>query len=184
MKRDVHSFELNLGENAPYFSLPATDGKLYSLSDFSKANVFVVVFTCNHCPYSRSYEERLVEISKLYKAKGVELIGICSNDAEDFPEDAFGLMVEKSKSLGFAFPYLHDEKQQVARAYDAHCTPEVYVFDRSKTLVFHGMVDDNAEHPEAVKEHYLRDAIESALAGEAPKTPQTFVIGCSIKWKN
>lgn len=184
MKRDVHSFELSLGEQAPYFSLPATDGKIYSLSDFASSSALVVVFTCNHCPYSRSYEERLAAIARRYQPLGVGMVGICANDAEDFPEDDFERMVEKSKLHGFPFPYLHDEQQHVARGYDAVCTPEVYVFDRKKTLIYHGMIDDNAEHPEQVKEHYLIAAIDAALAGETPQVQQTHVIGCSIKWKN
>lgn len=184
MKRDVHTFELNLGEQAPYFSLPATDGKIYSLADFSAVQALVVVFTCNHCPYSRSYETRLADIARRYQPMGVGMVGICANDADDFPEDSFERMVEKSELLGFPFPYLHDEKQHVARGYDAVCTPEAYVFDRKKTLIYHGMVDDNAEHPEEAKERYLINAIEAALAGETPKIQQTAVIGCSIKWKN
>lgn len=184
MKRDVHSFELGIGEKAPYFSLRATDGKIYSLSDFAGAAALVVIFTCNHCPYSRSYEQRLCELAKLYQPKGVKLIGICANDAEDFPEDDFERMVEKSKALGFPYPYLHDEKQIVARAYDAVCTPEAYVFDRQKALVYHGMIDDNADQPDQVKSRYLIDAIDAVLAGEAPSVQQTAVIGCSIKWKS
>lgn len=184
MKRDVPSFEFTLGEQAPYFSLPATDGKIYSLSDFNSAEALAVVFTCNHCPYSRSYEGRLAEIAARYRPRGLALVGICSNDAEDFPEDDFSRMVEKSKLLGFPFPYLHDEKQHVARAYDAACTPEVFLFNRKKILVFHGMIDDNADRPDEVKERYFQDALDATLEGALPKIQQTAVIGCSIKWKN
>src|SRR5437762_1753302 len=130
MERHPSAVSFNLGEKAPYFSLPATDGKIYSLSDFTGSQAFAVVFTCNHCPYAQAYESRLTALVKRYHAAGLRMVAICANDADGYPEDSFPQMVERSRSLGFPFPYLHDENQSVAQAYDAACTPEVYLFDR------------------------------------------------------
>jgi peroxiredoxin len=184
MERPVDEGTLLLGEKAPYFSLPATDGRIYSLSDFADAKALLVVFTCNHCPYSRNYEQRLSEIAARYCPEGMGMVGICANAGEDYPEDSFEHMVEKSQNLGFPFPYLHDEKQIVARAYDAACTPECYLFNHQMQLVYHGWVDDNAERPDLVTSPDLKNAIEAVLAGKTPPLQQTAVIGCSIKWRD
>lgn len=184
MERPAASSTLCVGERAPYFSLPATDGKIYSLSDFVDARALLVVFTCNHCPYSRAYERRLVEIARRYAPQGLSLVAICSNNSDDYPEDSFDRMVEKSRTLGFAFPYLQDEQQIVARAYDAACTPEAYLFDASKRLVYHGWIDDNHERPELVRHPDLVLAVEATLAGQLPARQLTPVIGCTIKWKD
>ncbi|MFN8391009.1 MAG: thioredoxin family protein [Bdellovibrionota bacterium] len=184
MERPANEVTLLIGEKAPYFSLPATDGKIYSLSDFAECRALLVVFTCNHCPYSRAYEQRLCELASRYRPEGMGMVAICANDADDYPEDSFEQMVEKSKSLGFAFPYLHDEKQVVARAYDAACTPEAYLFDREMKLAYHGWIDDNSQHPEKVTSPALKNAIEAVLAGQTPSPQLTPVLGCTIKWQD
>ncbi len=183
MERPAASSTLAIGERAPYFSLPATDGKIYSLSDFADAKALLVVFTCNHCPYSRAYERRLVEIAKRYQPQGLGIVAICSNNAEDFPEDSFEQMIEKSRSLGFPFPYLQDEQQSVARAYDAACTPEAYLFNTAKELVYHGWIDDNHGGMELIQHPDLVNAIEATFSGELPPKQLAPVIGCTIKWK-
>ena len=184
MERQAQAVTLLVGEKAPYFSLPATDGRIYSLSDFASSRALLVVFTCNHCPTSRAYEGRLGDIARRYRSEGLGLVAICSNDQDDYPEDSFEQMVEKSKSMGFPYPYLHDEKQIVAKAYDAACTPEAYLFDSSMKLAYHGWIDDNADHPQAVTAPDLQIAIEAVLAGKVPEKQLTPVIGCSIKWQD
>ncbi len=183
LERDSNTLQLKLGEKAPYFSLKGTDGKIHTISDFLTTKAFVVIFTCNHCPYAQSYEKRLISLAKDYQPRGAQFVAICANDSVGFPEDDFNRMVEKSSQLSLPYPYLHDESQAVAKAYDAACTPETYVFDSQHRLQYHGRIDDNYRQPEQVKSHDLRDAIEAVLAGETPKHQLTSAIGCSIKWK-
>lgn len=184
MERDPNQSALQLGHPAPYFSLPATDGKIYSLSDFSDAAALIVVFTSNHCPYARAYEQRLCAFSDWCKERNAALVAICSNDGVLFPEDSFDQMIEKSRNLNFAFLYLQDESQSVARAYDAAATPEAYVFDSGKKLRYHGAIDDNHADADRVEHHYLRDAVLAILDGLSPQPAQTPVLGCSIKWRS
>ena len=126
----MHSNGMPLGTVAPPFSLPGVDGETYSLDSFSDAELLVVVFTCNHCPYAIACEDRLVAIQSDYGDKGVRLVAINPNDAEKYPDDSFDKMKERAAAKDFNFPYLRDESQEVARAYDAACTPDVFVFDR------------------------------------------------------
>ncbi|MCC6954578.1 MAG: thioredoxin family protein [Deltaproteobacteria bacterium] len=184
MQRTADSFKLALGDKAPYFSLKATDSKIYSLRVFADSKALCVIFTCNHCPYAQAYEKRLIDIALAYAPKNIRFVAICSNDADGYPEDSFERMVEKSQTLGFPFPYLHDEKQIAARAYDAACTPEAYVFDGEQRLVYHGSIDDNHKEPAEVKAHYLRDALDAILSERQPEIPLTGCLGCSIKWKD
>jgi len=183
MEREPNSISLALGEKAPYFNLRGTDNKIYCITDFAEARALVVCFLSNYCPYCISYDERLVGLAQKYKEQGLSFVAICSNDPVGFPEDSFEKMIEKSQQLGFAFPYLQDDKQEAAKAYDAECTPEVYLFDSEQKLAYHGRIDDNFREPKAVESHDLRDAIEAVLAGEKPRAALTPVVGCSIKWK-
>lgn len=184
MERQAENITLSIGEKAPYFSLAGTDGKLYTISDFKGYNATLIVFTCNHCPYAKAYESRLCNIANKYKPNGLATIAICSNNADAYPEDSFEMMVERSKQLGFPFPYLHDEKQIVANAYDALCTPEAYLFDSEMNLAYHGWIDDNAYNPEFVKSADLQNAIEAVLQQKTPPKQLTPVIGCSLKYSN
>lgn len=183
MQRDATGLSLAIGEKAPYFSLKATDGKIYSISDFRNGKPLVVIFTCNHCPYAQAYEGRIVELAKEYQEHGVQFIAICANDSVGYPEDDFEHMVEKSKKLGYPFPYLHDESQTAAKAYDAACTPEVYVFDGEHKLCYHGRVDDNYQDRTQVTSQDLRKALAAVVMGENPDPALTPAIGCSIKWR-
>ncbi len=183
MEREAAGLKLKLGSRAPYFSLKGTDGRIYSLEEFKPAKCLVLIFTCNHCPYAQAYEQRICSLAELYKPRGAQFVGICSNDSRGFPQDSFENMVEKSKLLRYPFPYLHDDTQVTARAYDAACTPECYVFDGERKLAYHGRVDDNYREPSAVTHHDLADAIEAVLEGRQPETPLTPAMGCSIKWK-
>ena len=183
LQRESTGLKLQLGEKAPYFSLKGTDGKIHSIADYTAVKALVVVFTCNHCPYAQSYENRLCSLARQYQPLGAHFVAICSNDAVGFPEDDFTRMVEKSQKLNLPYPYLQDETQAVAKAYDAACTPEVYVFDRDHRLQYHGRVDDNYQDAAQVKSHDLKNAIEAVLAGEQPAAQLTPAMGCSIKWK-
>lgn len=183
MIRDATHSKLQIGMKMPYFSLRGTDGRIYSAAEFRSRQAIVIVFTCNHCPFSQAYEMRLIDLAKRFAPLGVQVVTICSNDAVSFPNDSFEQMVEKSRSWGFPFPYLHDETQIAARAFDAVCTPECYLFDEERRLRYHGRIDDNYADPERVTRQDLALAIEAVLAHQEPETPLTSLEGCSIKWQ-
>lgn len=174
---------LNIGDQAIDFSLPNVDHKKLSLVDFADKEAIAVIFSCNHCPYVRAWEGRMVQIQADYADKGVQLIAVNANDARAYPDDSFARMQERAQEKGFNFPYLYDATQETARAYGAERTPEVFLFDRDRTLRYHGAIDDNYEDPGAVKIHYLRDALEATLARQAVSTGETPPVGCTIKWK-
>lgn len=171
------------GTEAPPFALPGVDGRTWSLEDFSDARALVVIITCNHCPYAKAYEDRFVALQREYEGRGVRLVAINPNDDRAYPEDSFDAMKKRAKDKGFNFPYLRDESQEVARAYDAVCTPDIYLFDAHRRLVCQTRFDDDWQHPERVRRRYLREAIEAVLAGEALPFEPIMPMGCSIKWK-
>lgn len=173
---------LSIGSVAPEFNLEATDGNFYSLNSFSGKKVFIVVFSCNHCPYVQAYEERIKQIQKDY-AETLQVIAINSNDDVQYPDDSFLEMKKRADLKEFNFLYLRDADQTIAKAYDASHTPEVFLFDSEKKLVFHGKVDDNWQDEKSVCSKYLRNAIDELLAGKPISVPETFTIGCTIKWK-
>ncbi|MGH7387748.1 MAG: thioredoxin family protein [Candidatus Methylomirabilales bacterium] len=173
---------LQLGDMAPDFSLPGVDGQTYSLKGFSEKTVLVVVFSCNHCPYVQAYEDRLVAIQRDYRDRGVQLLAINSNDDRRYPEDNFDNMITRAKGKGFNFPYLRDGSQQVAHAYGATHTPQLFVFDAHRRLRYTGKIDDNWQRPEAVRRRYLQEALDELLRGREPTESTTHAIGCTIKW--
>jgi peroxiredoxin len=174
---------LKIGDPAPAFSLPGTDGRAYSLDGLSDKPVLVVIFSCNHCPYVQAYEDRLVAVQRDYAERGVQLIAINSNDDGNYPEDSFEQMVARAQAKGFNFLYLRDALQAVAKAYGATHTPQLFVFDRERTLRYTGKIDDNWQAPHKVARRYLRDALDALLSGREPAETQTHAIGCTIKWK-
>ncbi len=174
---------LKIGDPAPAFSLPGTDGRAYSLDGLSDKPVLVVIFSCNHCPYVQAYEDRLVAVQRDYAERGVQLIAINSNDDGNYPEDSFEQMVARAQAKGFNFLYLRDASQAVAKAYGATHTPQLFVFDRERTLRYTGKIDDNWQAPHKVARRYLRDALDALLSGREPSETQTHAIGCTIKWK-
>lgn len=173
---------LNLGDKAVDFELPGVDGKTHRLSDHQDKPVIAVAFWCNHCPYVQAWEPRVVELGKEYGPKGVQFLLVNSNETENYPTDDFPHMVERAKSKGYPFPYLRDETQEVAKAYGATRTPELFVFDRARRLVYHGAPDDNHESAARVTKHYLKDALDALLAGKNPVVAETAPKGCSVKW--
>jgi peroxiredoxin len=175
-----------VGDNAIDFKLKNVDGKMVSMADYKKAKGFVVIFSCNHCPYVVAYEDRMVAIDKKYRALGFPVIAINSNDAVAYPADSFENMVKRSQEKAFTFPYVFDETQEIAKAYGATKTPHVYLLAKDgKNLVvkYIGAIDDNHQDEGAVKAPYLANAIDELLAGKAVTTAETKAIGCSIKFK-
>ena len=171
-----------ISETAPAFSLPGVDGSDHSLSDYDDARVLVLVQSCNHCPYVQAWEGRLIAIQHDYAERDVRIVAISSNDVASHPEDSFEEMQVRAREQGFNFDYLYDESQDVARALGSERTPEVFVFDGDRKLVYHGAIDDSRNET-AVTAHYLRDALDAALAGTVPAVADTMPVGCTVKWR-
>ena len=168
---------------APTFDLPGVDGRNHSLEEYADAPVLVLVQSCNHCPYVLAWEGRLNDLQHEYADRGVRIVAISSNDAQAYPADSFDAMVEHAREAGYVFDYLYDESQDVLRALGSERTPEVFVYDADRRLVYHGAIDDSREE-ENVTARYLRDAIEAALAGEEPPVADTPPVGCTVKWRS
>ena len=176
------SFTLNIGDSAPSFSLPATDGKTYSLEDFDD-KVLVVFFTCNHCPYVIGSDENTRAIAEQFADQGVRFVAINSNSRNTYAEDSFDHMVDRMAEHRFPWVYLHDEPQEVALAYGALRTPHFYVFDENRRLIYTGRAIDSPRSWEVSTTHELVDALEAHLAGEPIAEPRTNPIGCNVKWE-
>ena len=172
---------LSLGAPAPGFDLPGVDGRKYTLDSFKDKQVLVVIFSCNHCPYVKAYEDRMVSIQRDYAGKGVQFVVINSNDDKAYPDDSFPEMVKRAREKGFNFPYVRDESQKVVEAYGGVCTPHVFAFDGGRRLRYRGRIDDSKEAAK-VTVHDLRNALDDLLAGKEVRVPDTKPFGCSIKW--
>lgn len=175
-----------VGDEAADFKLKNIDGKMVSLSDFKNAKGFIVVFTCNHCPYAKKYEDRIVELDKKYKDQGYPVIAINPNDPNVQPEDGYQQMIERAKQKGFTFPYLVDEGQKIYPQYGATKTPHVFVLkkENGKNIVkYIGAIDNNYDNPNDVSEYYAQDAVNALIKGEPVKMTKTVAIGCTIKVK-
>ena len=177
------SFTLQIGERAPDFRLAATDGKTYALADFDNDPVLVVFFTCNHCPYVTGSDESTRRTVEKFAPRGVRFVAINSNSKNTYAEDDFPHMVERMREKKFPWIYLHDETQEVARAYGALRTPHFYVFDRDRRLIYTGRAVDNPRQAERSKTHDLERALEEHLASKPVTTPVTNPIGCNVKWE-
>ena len=172
------------GDTALDFTLPATNGQTYTLREVSKqAKAVAVVFTCNHCPYARAWEDRINAIARDYVTQGVRLLAINSNNPSVSPGDSWENMIRRAREKQFVFPYLYDESQDVARSYGAERTPEFFIFDAEGKLRYHGAPDDNYEDEHAVKHHYVREALDAILADQEASISETRPVGCTIKWK-
>jgi peroxiredoxin len=166
---------MNIGDQAPAFSLPDTDG-----AEHGPEGVTVVVFTCNHCPYALGWHERLLQVARDYD--GVTFLAINPNDAERYPADSYEAMKERvAVEGGWPMPYLRDETQEVARAYDAKTTPDVFVLDADSRLRYRGAPDE--DHRAELRAEWLREALDAVLAGAEPARPETEPVGCSVKWR-
>ncbi len=173
---------ITIGDEAIPFTLPGVDGRLHSLVDYGDRKALAVIFIANHCPYVQAWEDRLIALQAEFAGQGVQFLAIGSNDANQQPGDGFEAMRERAEEKGYTFPYLHDSKQEVATAYGATHTPEVFLFSPGDILRYHGAVDDNHADPDQVQFHYLRDAIAAVLANERPPVEETELVGCTIKW--
>ncbi|SFW49355.1 Peroxiredoxin [Sinomicrobium oceani] len=176
---------LPLGTKAPGFDLPDTvSGTNRSLSDIRGEKATVVMFICNHCPFVKHVNQEISRLASDYTSKGVGFAAISSNDVENYPDDAPGLMAENARKQGFSFPYLYDESQDIAKAYDAACTPDFYVFDDKLQLAYRGQLDDSRpENGIPVTGKDIRTALEAVLHGQQVPEMQKPSIGCNIKWK-
>ena len=175
---------LPLGTSAPEFNLPDTTGKMVTLNDFEEARAFLVIFMCNHCPFVKHILNGLVTLIKEYQEKGCIVVGINSNDVVNYPDDSPEMMAKLATEAGFTFPYLYDETQEVAKAYRAACTPDFFLFDSDKTLVYRGQMDDSRPgNGIPVTGADLTAAINAVLKGKQVSEEQKPSIGCNIKWK-
>jgi peroxiredoxin len=171
-----------LGTEAPRFELPGVDGRDHSLDDYADAHLLVLIQSCNHCPYVQAWEGRMIDLQREFDDRGVRIVAVNSNDAGSHPEDSFEEMRARAEREEFNFDYLYDEPQAIARGLGAERTPEVFVFDRERRLRYHGAIDDSRDE-NAVSQRYLRDAIETLLAGHEPDLTETPPVGCIVKWK-
>jgi peroxiredoxin len=168
------------------FSLVNVDGQLVALSQFPDAKGFMLVFTCNHCPFAKLYPERLNDLNHKYLSKGVPLIAVSSTDSVQYEEDGFVQMVKYSKKEKFSFPYLYDRKQQIAKSYRAQKTPHAFLVWKENghlKIVYEGAIDDNGMHPSEVKQAYLSAAVDNMLAGKPVEIPHTKSVGCQIYFR-
>ncbi len=176
-------FTLQIGQKAPDFHLPATDGENYSLSDFVNAKLLVIFFTCNHCPYVTGSDEVTRKTVDKFKDKGVVFVGINSNSASTYPADSFDHMAARMKEHHFPWKYLYDQTQEVALAYGALRTPHFYLFDEQRKLIYTGRAVDHPRDASKITQHDLEHAIEQHLAGQPIDVPLTNPIGCNVKWE-
>lgn len=176
---------LPLGTPAPSFELPdAVSGRMYSLDSFKDAPALLVMFICNHCPFVKHVRDELARLGRDYQQRGVAIVAINANDVSQYPDDSPEKMAEEARAAGYSFPYLFDESQQVAKAYRAACTPDFFLFDRDRKLVYRGQLDDSRPGnniPVTGKD--LRAALDAVLAGKPVPVDQKPSLGCNIKWK-
>ncbi len=172
-----------IGDVATDFELKNIDGKMVSMADYPDANGFIIIFTCNSCPYAVMYEDRIIELHNNYAPKGYPVIAINPNDADIKPSDSFENMQKRAMDKGFEFPYIFDEKQEIFPVYGAKKTPHVFLLSKEKVVEYIGAIDDNAQNAASVSQKYVENAIAALERGEKPNPSTTKAIGCSIKIK-
>lgn len=172
-----------VGDTARDFSLKNVDGKMVSLAGIKNAKGYIVVFTCNNCPYAKAYEDRIIQLQKKYGSLGYPVVAINSNDPDVAPADSYDKMKERAKSKKLPYHYLYDATQEIARTYGATRTPHVFLLDQSLVVRYIGAIDDNSEDETLVKEKYVENAVEALRAGLEVPVKETKAIGCGIKWK-
>ncbi len=172
-----------VGDTAADFKLKNVDGKKLSLTDIKDAKGYIVVFTCNTCPYAVAYEDRIIALHQKYAAQGYPVVAINSNDKDVKPDDSYDKMKVRAKEKNFPFAYIYDETQEVAKTFGALKTPHVYILDKNRVVRYIGAIDDNSEDAAAVKEKYAENALDALVAGKDVAVKETKAIGCGIKWK-
>lgn len=178
----MHTPAAELGSKCPDFQLPSLDGKTYSRDDFKNGHALVIMFICNHCPYVKAIEERLIQLGKDLQAQDVNVVAICSNDGESYPEDSFENLRKNYLAKKMSFYYLHDETQQAAKDFGAVCTPDFFVYDKDLHLVYRGRLDDSWKEPAQVTKRELYETVQVLEKGQTPAREQMSSMGCSIKW--
>jgi len=173
----------HVGDTARDFNLKNVDGKMVSLEGMKKAKGYIVIFTCNHCPYSVAYEDRIIALHKKYAKLGYPVVAINPNDKDVQPADSFDNMKKRAKAKQFPFVYLYDETQEIAKAYGATRTPHIYLLDKDRKVRYIGAIDDNHEDAAGVKEKFLENAIDALRSGKEIAKTETKAIGCTIKWR-
>lgn len=180
----VHTPDVpNFGKACPDFTLTSTEGKNFSLKDFINHKPLVIMFICNHCPYVKAIEDRLIQLGHDLKKKNINVVAICSNDPSTYNEDSFENLQKRAREKNYPFPYLHDADQVVAQTFGAVCTPDFFVYDNNNKLAYRGRLDDSWKDPSAVKIRELYDAVLELEQNKLISRPQTPSMGCSIKWK-
>ncbi len=174
--------KIEFGLSCPDFNLPATDGKTYSLKDFQNGYPLAVMFICNHCPYVKAIEDRLITLGHDLKKLGVNLVAICANDEFSYPEDSFVNLKKRAEERNYPFIYLHDKLQTVAKKFGALCTPDYFVYDSQTKLAYRGRLDDSWKDESQVKTRELFNAVTQLLNNQRISVPQVPSMGCSIKW--
>lgn len=175
---------LELGTRAPDFQLPDPSGKVYSLDDFASSEALLVAFICNHCPYVKHIRDEFADFAREYADRGLAVVAINSNDVERYPDDSPEMMAREIERVGYTFPYLYDESQEVAKAYRAACTPDLYLFDQDRRLVYRGQFDGSRPGNDVpVTGSDLRGAVDAVLEGRPVPEDQIPSVGCNIKWK-
>ncbi len=181
---ETPSTMLELGTRAPEFRLRDTDGREVALADFKDRKALLVMFICNHCPFVKHVQAELVRVGRDYQPRGVGVVAISSNDVGQYPDDGPAAMAQEKQRAGYTFPYLFDDTQEVAKAYRAACTPDLYLFDGQQKLVYRGQLDDSRPGNKVpVTGRDLRRALDAVLAGEPVEAKQRASVGCNIKWK-
>lgn len=172
----------DLGNDCPDFKLPGVDGKVYSLGDFPQGTPLVVTFICNHCPYVKAIEDRLIQLGTDLKKLNVPMVAICSNDSQSHPEDSFENLKKRATEKNYSFIYLHDQTQEIAHKFGAVCTPDYFVYDKNHKLAYRGRLDDSWKDASKVTKRELYEAVQTLLKDQKVSEEQTASMGCSIKW--
>lgn len=180
----MESTQQEIGTSIPGFSLKSVDGKEYTNDSFNESQALLMAFICNHCPYVQAIEDRLLALAKAYSVQNLQVVGICSNDPAHYPDDAPEQLLKRWREKDYGFPYLFDETQEVAKDFDAVCTPDLFLYDQNRELYYHGRLDDNWKEPSQVKHQELKEAVDQLLAGDLPPKVQHPAMGCSIKWRD
>lgn len=184
MVRTASTMRMALGTKAPDFRLPEPSGKTVALKDLAGSRALLVAFICNHCPYVKHIRKGFSDFAREFQSKGLSIAAINANDAESYPDDSPARMSEEIRTAGYAFPYLVDGAQSVAKAYGAACTPDFFLFDKDLRLAYRGQFDDSRpDNALPVTGRDLREAVEAVLAGRPAPQPQKPSLGCNIKWK-
>lgn len=179
----VYTPEVELGALCPSFSLPSVTGGTVDSSSLQNGRPFLVMFICNHCPYVKAIEDRLLQLGQDFLKNDLRIVAICSNDPADYPEDSFENLGQRARDKNYPFPYLFDETQAVAKSFGAVCTPDFFLYDKNSRLAYRGRLDDAWKDPAKVKRQELKAALERLLAGQSAPVDQVPSMGCSIKWK-